>query len=59
MTIHISVYFPNGTSLDLDADSFMVDHLNHILAVVAGDTNYAFPLANLKYWKMGKNGMVQ
>ena len=59
MTLHISVYFPNGTTVELDADSFMVDHMNHILAVVAGDTNYAFPLARLKYWKMANKGTLQ
>ena len=57
--IHFSVYFPNGTSVELDADSFMVDHMNRVLAVVSGDTNYAFPLESMKYWKMAKNGVVQ
>ena len=59
MSIHISVYFPNGTTLELDADSFMVDQAARILAVVSGSDNFAFPLENLKYWKMSKKGTLQ
>lgn len=58
MTLHLSIFFMGGTALELSADSFMVDHMNRVLAVQSGADNYVFPLENMKYWKTTKNGVV-
>lgn len=59
MKLKVSLAFVGGTSLEIEADSFMVDPGTRILAVVSGNENYAFPLENLRYWRMKKPSAVQ
>lgn len=59
MPLKVSIAFVGGTSLEIEADSFMVDPGSRILAIVSGSENYAFPLENLRYWRMRKQSVVQ
>ena len=64
MRLKSSFYFMNGTTLEMDCDKFMVDHMNRCIAVEVGtdpnfNESYLFPLENLKYWKLKRNGVVQ
>ncbi len=58
MRIKCTLAFVGGTTLELSVDSFMVDPTARILAMQDGADQYAFPLENLKYWKVTKPGVV-
>lgn len=59
MTLKITVHFVGGTTFEVDADEFRVDTAMRVLAVVAKNESFVFPMENLRYWVIAKKGVVQ
>lgn len=57
----LSVYFVGGTTVELDIEDFRLDPATRILAChsAGGFKNYVFPLENVRYWRMTKQGTLQ